>query len=244
MVEARVFMKQHNRHSNGSAIGLPLAQWERLLREALGDAAHVALLKAWVQPLEALEEAVSITDAEHNRILYVNPAWQELYGYTAAEALGKTPAKILNLDEVSQRILQKVAVASRKRGWEGELLNHDKSGNLLTIHLRTAPLRAPDGRLVCMMGIARRATPTNGSANGNGNGNKPAWMAAMGKLTPRELETFSWFGTGQTTKQVGQKLGVSIFTVQTHRTRIKAKLGVRSNTAMCRLAFEWVAGGH
>ena len=252
---------ENNRNGNGgrngafdgsSAIGLPLVQWERLCREILGEPEHVALIKAWVQPLGVLEEAVSITDAENNHILYVNRAWRKLYGYSAAEVVGKTPGTILTPDRYSQRVLQRVIVATHKGGWEGELLNCDKTGNLFTVHLRTSPLRAPNGQLICMLGIAKHADSTNGhstnghSTNGhstNGNGTAP-WMKAMGKLTPRELEVFAAFGQGQSTDEVGRQMGVSIFTVQTHRTRIKEKLGMRNNTAMCRLAFEWVASGH
>jgi len=51
------------------------------------------------------------------------------------------------------------------------------------------------------------------------------------KLTARELEVLSLIEEGLVTKEVANKLLISIRTVETHRRNIHEKLGVRNVTA-------------
>jgi PAS domain-containing protein len=51
------------------------------------------------QALEPLPNAVSITDPKQARLLYVNPAWQQLFHYSPAEALGRHPRFLYLADE-------------------------------------------------------------------------------------------------------------------------------------------------
>lgn len=61
------------------------------------------------------------------------------------------------------------------------------------------------------------------------------------KLSPRELETLKLFGRGLGTRGVAFQLKVSIKTVETHRLRIKKKLGFKSAKEMVRFAIDWFA---
>jgi two-component system nitrate/nitrite response regulator NarL len=45
-------------------------------------------------------------------------------------------------------------------------------------------------------------------------------------LTDRELEIFRCIGQGMASKAVAAQLGISVFTVDTHRRNIGAKLGL------------------
>ena len=47
-------------------------------------------------------------------------------------------------------------------------------------------------------------------------------------LTPREREVLQLLAEGRSTKQTAGRLGVSVKTVETHRSHIMAKLGIRS----------------
>ena len=49
-------------------------------------------------------------------------------------------------------------------------------------------------------------------------------------LTPREMEVLRYLAQGLGNKQIATRLGLSARTVQTHLTRIFAKLGVTSRT--------------
>jgi DNA-binding NarL/FixJ family response regulator len=57
-------------------------------------------------------------------------------------------------------------------------------------------------------------------------------------LSPREYEVLCLSGFGVSFQQIASELGLSPKTVHTYRTRILAKLGLRSNAAMIRYAIE------
>lgn len=56
-------------------------------------------------------------------------------------------------------------------------------------------------------------------------------------LTPRESVVASWISAGYTSKQIGRKLGVSPYTVETHRRNIMQKIGAHKVTELTRYAI-------
>ncbi|MFM9023985.1 MAG: response regulator [Planctomycetaceae bacterium] len=62
------------------------------------------------------------------------------------------------------------------------------------------------------------------------------------RLTPREFELFTIMGEGLSNKELGQRIGISTRTVETHRKAISRKLG-RSGAALVRLATLHRHGG-
>jgi DNA-binding NarL/FixJ family response regulator len=62
--------------------------------------------------------------------------------------------------------------------------------------------------------------------------------ARLATLTDRELEVFELIGRGLSTAAIAARLGVSVKTVETHRTSIKTKLGLDA-TALLRYAVAW-----
>jgi DNA-binding NarL/FixJ family response regulator len=60
-------------------------------------------------------------------------------------------------------------------------------------------------------------------------------------LSDRELEVFEQIGRGRATKDIARQLHLSIKTVETHREKIKAKLGLKSAAELNRASFQWVA---
>lgn len=64
--------------------------------------------------------------------------------------------------------------------------------------------------------------------------------SAVESLSDRELEVFELVGRGQPTREIAKKLTVSVKTVETHRHRIKEKLGLSTGTQMVRYAIRWV----
>jgi DNA-binding CsgD family transcriptional regulator len=59
---------------------------------------------------------------------------------------------------------------------------------------------------------------------------------ALDRLSTREREIFDLIIWGQTNKQVAVKLGISVKTVETHRSHINGKLQVHSAAELVRLA--------
>jgi DNA-binding NarL/FixJ family response regulator len=57
-------------------------------------------------------------------------------------------------------------------------------------------------------------------------------------LTPRELEVLSRVAAGRTSREIGEDLGISHRTVETHRESIMKKLGIRTVAGLTRFALE------
>ena len=59
-------------------------------------------------------------------------------------------------------------------------------------------------------------------------------------LSDRELEVFRLIGEGNGTRQVAEKLHLSVKTIETYRAHIKEKLGFKDANELFRAAIEWV----
>jgi DNA-binding NarL/FixJ family response regulator len=60
--------------------------------------------------------------------------------------------------------------------------------------------------------------------------------AAVPRLTPREREVVQLLAEGHRNKRIAQMLGISIKTVETHRTTLMRKIGVKSIVELVRYA--------
>lgn len=59
----------------------------------------------------------------------------------------------------------------------------------------------------------------------------------LGLLTAREREVFHHAAKGLHAKEIGRELGISVRTVEVHKTRLMAKLGVRNVAELARFAL-------
>ncbi len=59
-------------------------------------------------------------------------------------------------------------------------------------------------------------------------------------LTDREFEVFQLIGQGKGTRQIAEKLHLSVKTVEVHRVNVKAKLKLESSSELIRFAVRWV----
>jgi two-component system response regulator NreC len=71
-------------------------------------------------------------------------------------------------------------------------------------------------------------------ASGGVEGGGPSPLAA---LSEREKEIFSLLASGKPNREIGKMLHISTRTVDTHRSNIMKKLGVKANTDLVRLAI-------
>ena len=60
------------------------------------------------------------------------------------------------------------------------------------------------------------------------------------KLTDREFEVFQLIGQGQGTRDIAEKLHLSVKTVEVHRLHIKEKLELKTAAELIRFAVRWV----
>jgi DNA-binding NarL/FixJ family response regulator len=64
--------------------------------------------------------------------------------------------------------------------------------------------------------------------------------SSVSSLTDRELEVYRLIGEGNASREIAAKLGISIRTVDAHRTHIKDKVGLRDAVELSYHAIRWV----
>jgi len=97
--------------------------------------------------IEQIAEAVMITDTE-GTILYVNPAFEQVSGYTRGDAIGRHP-RILKSGKQENAVYQQLwRTISAGKAWEGRLVNRRKDGTLYTGDLIITPVRDQQGEIV------------------------------------------------------------------------------------------------
>lgn len=114
---------------------------------------HIHLL---ANAVESTEEMISITDCD-DRITFVNKAFQKKYGYTQAEAWGRTP-EFLRSPNTSPSTAKEIRRETLKGGWRGELINRRKDGTDFPIHLSTSAIKNRSGETIGLVGVARDIT--------------------------------------------------------------------------------------
>jgi PAS domain S-box-containing protein len=88
---------------------------------------------------EISDQVMFITD-EQGIIEYVNPAFERVTGYSAAEAIGNTP-RILNSGQQDDGFYEELwETISAGESWEAELTNRMQSGELYQAHQRIVPI--------------------------------------------------------------------------------------------------------
>ena len=95
---------------------------------------------------ELSDQVMFVTDVQ-GTIEYVNPAFERVTGYTAAEALGKTPA-ILRSDQQDDAFYDRMWETISSGGvWEAELTNRTKSGEFYRCRQRIVPITDDRGEV-------------------------------------------------------------------------------------------------
>jgi PAS domain S-box-containing protein len=108
------------------------------------------------------KEAILITDAELDlpgpRIIFVNPAFTQMTGYTAEEALGKTP-RILQGPLTDKTVLKRLReTLEQGEVFEGEAINYRKDGTKFNLEWQVTPIREGHGEISHFVAIQRDIT--------------------------------------------------------------------------------------
>jgi len=120
---------------------------EREVREAKIRLAHRQAeerLRLQGSALEAAANGIVITDRD-GRILWANPAFSRLTGYSLEESIGQTTRFLKSgvQDPAFYRHLWETILAGRV--WQGEMVNRRKDGSLYTEEMTITPLRDAQG---------------------------------------------------------------------------------------------------
>ena len=117
-------------------------------------------LRLRTRALEAMGDGVIITDAKdaNNVILYVNPAFEQITGYSANEAIGRN-CNFLQAEDRDQAELGKLRQGLRSlKPCSATLRNYRKDGTLFWNQLSVWPVRDENREVTHFIGIQRDVT--------------------------------------------------------------------------------------
>jgi PAS domain S-box-containing protein len=127
---------------------LPVAVRHALEEKALRDERKRAEQQLYLQAtaLETAANAILITDRD-GTIIWINPAFTHLTGYTAEEVIGRKPS-ILKSNKQDPSFYENLwATILAGRVWHGEIINRRKDGNLYTEDQTITPVRDEKGTI-------------------------------------------------------------------------------------------------
>ena len=110
--------------------------------------------------IDAATNGIVISDAQAHDlpIIYVNPAFERITGYTRAEVVGLN-CRFLQRDDHDQPVLDELRQALREgRSCHVVLRNYRKDGTLFWNELDLAPVHDEEGRLVNYVGVQNDIT--------------------------------------------------------------------------------------
>ncbi len=134
---------------------------DNFVREATREQGEESLRLLNSAVLQA-KDSILITDAEIDlpgpKIIFVNPAFTTMTGYTAEEVIGKTP-RILQGAKTDRNVLSRLR-QNLERGevFQGESINYRKDGKEFNLDWQIAPIRNASGTITHFVAIQRDIT--------------------------------------------------------------------------------------
>jgi len=135
-------------------VGPPL--FTAFLRDITGRRRTETKLATLVHALETTTEPVFTTDLK-DRISFVNRAFQETYGYSEGEIMGRSPYPLLAPD-APPALAQEINAQTRSGGWRGEVLHQRRDGSKFPASLITSQIKDRTDRVIGYMYVAQDIT--------------------------------------------------------------------------------------
>jgi PAS domain S-box-containing protein len=109
-----------------------------------------ARLREQAMLLDVAREAILVRDLE-DHIIFWNKGAERAYGWSAAEALGRQSAELLNTEPAKFQEATAVLLATGE--WQGELVKSTKDGHEITVEARWTLVRDAAGRPKSILSI-------------------------------------------------------------------------------------------
>ncbi|WP_159718912.1 PAS domain S-box protein [Geminicoccus flavidas] len=164
-------LDMHRTAQGKMLIRYPNDEWRMIQERRMADGGRVVLtidvteaqqreqqLRLLATAVEQAGDSVEICDSDY-RLIYVNPAFTALTGWTAEEALGRTPGSLLRSgchDEAFYEEIDRTVRAGQT--WKGRIVSRHRDGRLLHQDATISPLFDEHGRLVQSVAIKRDVT--------------------------------------------------------------------------------------
>lgn len=145
---------------------------------------------------------------------------------------------------ISQKEDQKILVVSRhdESLYAERVIRAGAKGYVMKLEAGEVLLKAV--RKVLNGGIYVSEEVSERLLMGMARGQKEIMESPIEKLSDRELEVFELTGKGNSTRDIAEKLHLSVKTVESYRARIKTKLNLKNATELMVHAVKWVGNEH
>jgi PAS domain S-box-containing protein len=109
--------------------------------------------------LDKAQDAIFVLDSD-DRITYWNNSAERIYGWTAAEAVGKTSIELLFKGVITPQLANTIKTVNERGEWVGELQEYTKDGKTVTVQGRCNLIRdeqdRPKSRLIINTDITEK----------------------------------------------------------------------------------------
>lgn len=145
---------------------------------------------------------------------------------------------------ISQKDDQKILVVSRhdESLYAERVIRAGAKGYIMKLEAGEVLLKAV--RKVLNGGIYVSDKVSERLLMGMARGQKEKMESPIESLSDRELEVFELTGRGNSTREIAEKLHLSVKTVESYRARIKTKLNLENATELMVHAVKWVESEH
>lgn len=122
-----------------------------------GPRARIASTELVFAAVEYAGEGVVITDTDGS-ILYVNPAFERITGYSSHEAIGRNPSFLQGEHRQADFYRNLWETVQAGQVWAGRFTNCHKDGQLYQIDATIAPIRDVTGTIIAIVAMMRSVT--------------------------------------------------------------------------------------
>jgi len=114
-------------------------------------------LRQLTRAVEQSPASIVITDTA-GQITYVNPHFERVTGYTAAEVIGKNPRVLKSGSQSPEYYAELWRTLVAGETWSGEFHNRRKNGSFFWEKVSISPMREPDGRVTHYIAVKEDVT--------------------------------------------------------------------------------------
>ena len=138
-----------------AALAAAIEQARQTIRERSGIAGTALLASGMRRILELASESIEITDTSV-RLLYVNPAFEQITGWLLEDAVGSQTGELFRAGTHDPAYYAEI-MATLRRGevWRGPLIGRRSNDTLSFQEATLAPLAGPDGKAIAFVAIKR-----------------------------------------------------------------------------------------
>jgi DNA-binding NarL/FixJ family response regulator len=169
-------------------------------------------------------EALRLAKLHRPDIVVMDVAMSEMNGLEATERIVKELPRVRVL-VLSMHANEEYVVQALRKGAAGYILKEADTAEL-DIAIR-AVMR---GETYLSPGVSRQVVDDYVRRLGPG-------VTSLEQLTPRQREILQLIAEGHSTKEIAQKLDVSIKTIETHRTQLMDRLDIHDVAGLVRFAI-------